>query len=98
MAEISDDQLREMAQHRGLKLVKSRRRKPGVGDYGKYGLTDAAGQALLGIGDDELTASAADIQAYLRMSGLSTWKQSAETMPDRPAGHLEKLMALEGLK
>lgn len=85
MAEISDDQLREVAQHRGLRLVKSRRRKPGVGDYGKYGLTDAAGKALLGIGADGLTASAAEIQKYLRMSALGTWKRSAETTPDRPA-------------
>lgn len=83
MTKISDDQLREMAQHRGLKLVKSRRRKSGTGDYGKYGLTDAAGKPLLGIDEDELTASAADIQAYLRTSELSTWKQSAETTPDR---------------
>ncbi|MCK9513981.1 MAG: GNAT family N-acetyltransferase [Pigmentiphaga sp.] len=81
---VGDDQLREMAQHRGLKLVKSRRRKPGVGDYGKFGLTDAAGKALLGIGEDGLTASAADIEAYLRKSALGTWKQSAETTPDRP--------------
>lgn len=85
MAEVDDDQLREMAQHRGLKLVKSRRRKPGTGDYGKYGLTDAAGQALLGIGDDGLTASADDIQDYLRTSEQSTWKESAATTPDRPA-------------
>ncbi len=82
--EITDDQLREMAQHRGLKLIKSKKRKPGVGDYGKYGLTDAAGKALLGVGDDGLTANAADIQAYLRTSALGTWKQSAETTPDRP--------------
>lgn len=85
MAEVSDDQLREMALHRGLKLIKSRRRKPGTGDYGKYGLTDVAGKPLLGIDDDGLTASAEDIQEYLRTSELSTWKQSAETTPDRPA-------------
>lgn len=84
VAEVGDDQLREMAQHRGLKLVKSRRRKPGTGDFGKYGLTDAGGKALLGIGDDGLTASAQDIQDYLRTSEQSTWKQSADTTPDRP--------------
>lgn len=85
MVEVSDEQLREMAQHRGLKLVKSRRRKAGAGDFGKYGLTDASGKALLGIGDDGLTASANDIQDYLRSSEQSTWKQSADTTPDRPA-------------
>ncbi len=85
MAEVSDDQLREMARHRGLKLIKSRRRKPGTGDFGKYGLTDADGKTLLGIGDDGLTASADDIQDYLRSSEQSTWKQSADATPDRPA-------------
>lgn len=87
MSNVSDDQLREMAQHRGMKLVKSRKRKPGVGDFGKFGLTDASGKALLGFGEDGLTASAADIQDYLRTSEQGTWKQSAETTPDRPASY-----------
>lgn len=85
LADVSDEKLREMAQHRGLKLVKSRRRKPGTGDFGKYGLTDASGKALLGISDDGLTADAGDIQDYLRTSEQRTWKQSADTTPDRPA-------------
>ena len=55
--ESSDQALRAMAEHRGLKLVKSRRRKPGTGDFGKYGLTDAAGTPLLGMGADGHTAS-----------------------------------------
>lgn len=79
-----DDALREMAQHRGLKLVKSRRRKPGVGDYGKYGLMDGSGKALLGIGDEGLTATAKDVEDYLRVSAVGTWRQSADTVPDRP--------------
>ena len=59
---ISNDQLREMAAHRLLKLVKSKRRKPGVGDYGKFGLTDADGKELLCFSADGLTASAEDIE------------------------------------
>jgi N-acetylglutamate synthase-like GNAT family acetyltransferase len=78
---INDDELREMALHRGLKLIQSRRRKPGVGDYGKFGLRDAAGNALLGIGKDGLTASAEDIESHLRSGTLNTWKQSAATAP-----------------
>ena len=74
-----DDQLREMAEHRGFRLVRSRRRKPGVGDFGKFGLTDAAGKSVLGIGDEGLTASASEIEAYLREGALSTWKQSAQS-------------------
>jgi len=75
------DKLRDMAEHRGLKLVKSRRRKPGTGDYGKFGLTDAAGKSLLGIGDEGLEASADDIEAYLRAGAECNWKASAESMP-----------------
>ncbi|MCJ8159636.1 GNAT family N-acetyltransferase [Sphingomonas sp. LaA6.9] len=81
--ETVDETLREMAQHRGLKLVKSRRRKPGVGDFGKFGLTDASGNALLGISDSGLTADASDIENYLRTGAISTWRQSADTTPDR---------------
>ena len=86
MAQVATDQkLRDMAEHRGLKLVKSRRRKPGVGDYGKFGLIDAAGKPLLGIGAQGLEASAQDIETYLRASAASTWKESAESTPARPA-------------
>jgi len=82
MANATSEQLRAMADHRGLKLVRSRKRTPGVGDYGKYGLTDPEGKPLLGIGDAGLTASAQEIEEYLRGSALSTWKLSAETTPD----------------
>jgi ribosomal protein S18 acetylase RimI-like enzyme len=80
--ESLEDELRQMAQHRGLKLVKSRRRKPGTGDYGKYGLTDASGTALVGIGEGGLTASPHDITSYLRKGAAGTWKESADTIPD----------------
>jgi len=78
-----DDNLSEMAQHRGFKLVKSRRRKPGSGDYGRFGLTDPSGKPLLGITDAGLTATAADIEDYLRRGASSSWKQSAAITPDR---------------
>lgn len=77
-----DEALREAARHRGLKLVKSRRRKPG-GDFGRYGLTDAKGAALMGIGDDGLTATAEEVSAYLRGAGATTWAESADATPDR---------------
>jgi N-acetylglutamate synthase-like GNAT family acetyltransferase len=72
-----------MAQHRGLKLVKSRRRKPGTGDFGKFGLTDDKGKPLLGVSDEGLTASSADIENYLRAGAASTWQQSAKALPER---------------
>lgn len=78
------EKLRDMAEHRGLKLVKSRRRKPGTGDYGKFGLTDAAGKALLGIDEEGLTASADEVEEYLRAGAVNTWKASAEATPATP--------------
>lgn len=69
--------LREAATHRGLRLVASRVRTPGKGDYGKFGLTDPEGKAVLGIGADGLTASAGEVEAFLRQSELETWKRSA---------------------
>jgi N-acetylglutamate synthase-like GNAT family acetyltransferase len=88
---VDDAALREMAANRGYKLVKSRRRKPGTGDYGRYGLTDAAtGAECLGFGQDGLTATAEEIGAYLRGGAAKDWKTSleetgsAEKPPTRP--------------
>ena len=82
-AEDRSEELREAARHRGLKLVKSRRRKPGTGDFGRFGLTDATGKKLLGFGKDGLTATADDIAAYLRKGAAATWAESARTTPGR---------------
>ncbi len=87
----ADDALREMAANRGCRLAKSRRRKPG-GDYGRYGLRHAkTGKPVFGFGKDGLTATAAEIEAFLRGGAASSWKSSlgaagkaAETV--RPAG------------
>ena len=76
MADPRDDMLREMARHRGFRLVKSRRRKPG-GDHGRYGLTDLnSGQDCFGIGEAGLEASAEEIEAYLRGGARADWKRS----------------------
>lgn len=73
----ADDALGEMAENRGLRLVRSRIRTPGRGDYGKFGLKDAkTGKALLGFGKAGLTASAEEVAAYLRGGGASAWKSS----------------------
>ena len=81
---LTDEDLREAASHRGLKLVKSRRRKPGVGDYGLFGLTDAAGKPLFGMDGDGLTATPEQIIDFLRKGEVSTWAASAKSVPDRP--------------
>ena len=83
MADERDEALRAMALHRGLKLRKSRRRKPG-GDFGLYGLEDAGGKAVLGIGDKGLEATADEVEAWLRDAARATWKSSAGTVKARP--------------
>jgi mannose-6-phosphate isomerase-like protein (cupin superfamily) len=75
-----DDELRAMATHRGLKLVKSRRRKAG-GDFGLYGLKDAGGAEVFGFGDEGLTADAEAIREFLRGGVRSDWSTSVETTP-----------------
>jgi predicted N-acetyltransferase YhbS len=80
--EAENDALREAAAHRGMKLVKSRKRKAGFGDYGRFGLTDGSGKELFGFDEAGLTATAADILDYLRKAEVSTWAQSAEVTPD----------------
>lgn len=99
MASERDDELRESARNRGLRLVKSRRRKAG-GDFGKYGLKDRAGRELFGFGETGLTASADAIEDYLRGAMRSDWKEAAKGLPRRkpvpkpkpaPRPKLEKL-------
>jgi ribosomal protein S18 acetylase RimI-like enzyme len=88
-AEDRDAALKAMAEHRGCKLVKSRRRTPGVGDYGRYGLKDSAtGNEVLGFGPHGLTATAEEVEAWLRGSLVSTWKKSVAEAP-APARKVE---------
>lgn len=71
------DELREMAANRGCRLVKSRVRTPGRGDFGKYGLKDAkSGREVLGFGKRGLTASPGEIEEFLRGNMAATWKSS----------------------
>lgn len=86
MADPVTDALREAATHRGYRLQRSRKKKPGVGDYEKFGLTDAKGKPVLGIGEDGLTATADEIEAFLRSGETATWRQSAAL----PAAHAKK--------
>jgi ribosomal protein S18 acetylase RimI-like enzyme len=80
-----DERLREAAANRGLKLVKSRLRTPGKGDYGRYGLTDSSGAKLLGFGESGLTATAEEIEDYLHKGALSDWKTSLRAAGAGPA-------------
>ena len=82
MPNETTEKLREMAAHRGLKLVSSRRRKPG-GDFGKYGLHDAKGAPVFGIAKDDLTAGAEEIEDYLRGAASDAWSKSAGSVRPR---------------
>ncbi|MCD2324098.1 cupin domain-containing protein [Sphingomonas sp. IC-56] len=73
-----DEKLREMAAHRGLKLVRSRRRKPG-GDYGLFGLKDAEGNGVLGVENNGVSATYDEVESYLRNRLHADWAQSAGT-------------------
>jgi ribosomal protein S18 acetylase RimI-like enzyme len=80
----ADDALRDMAANRGCKLVRSRVRTPGRGDYGRYGLRDAkTDKAVLGFGTKGLTATAAEIETFLRGGAASAWKSSVGKTPPK---------------
>jgi ribosomal protein S18 acetylase RimI-like enzyme len=74
---MTADELRELAENRGCKLVRSRVRTPGRGDYGHFGLKDAkSGREIFGFGKGGLTASPAEIEDFLRGNAAATWKSS----------------------
>lgn len=71
------DTLREMAANRGCKLVKSRIRTPGNSGYGKFGLKDAkSGRAVFGLTRDKPSASAEEIETFLRGGATADWRRS----------------------
>ena len=95
MAADGDAALREMAANRGLKLVKSRVRTPGKGDYGRYGLTDAAGAKLLGFGRTGLTATPEEIETVLHEGVEADWKTSLRAAGGRAPKRAKKRVARE---
>src|SRR3954454_16517613 len=91
-----DDMLRDMAANRGCRLVKSRKRTPGSGDYGRYGLRNAkTGQDVYGFGAGGLPARAEDIENYLRGGLRSSWKQSLREAPALPTAGKRKPVKTE---
>src|SRR3954468_7321058 len=76
MVSEADQKLREMAAHRGLKLIRSRRRKEG-GDYGLFGLKDAEGKPVLGVESTSVSATYEEVEDYLRDQLHADWTRSA---------------------
>jgi hypothetical protein len=73
----ADARLRRMAADRGCRLVKSRRRNPEASDYGRYGLLDAeTGEKLFGYRRSRVSATADEIEGFLRESAAAQWKRS----------------------
>lgn len=85
MADSVVTALREAAAHRGFRLLASRVRTPGKGDYGKFGLMDRKGKPVLGVDEEGLSATADEIEAFLRRSEIDYWKRSAAAPGPKPA-------------
>ena len=78
MSDARLDALAESARNRGLKLVRSRIRTPGKGDFGKVGLTDAKGAPVFGFQGKVLAATPEEAENYLRNLGASDWGASLD--------------------
>ncbi|HEX8573071.1 MAG TPA: GNAT family N-acetyltransferase [Allosphingosinicella sp.] len=89
------ERLREAAANRGLKLVRSRIRTPGKGDYGRFGLTDESGSKLLGFGKSGLTATAEEIEEYLHKGLAADWKSSLKAAGVRAPARARKRAAAD---
>ena len=78
MSDPEIDALAEMARNRGLKLVRSRVRTPGKRRFGKVGLTDAKGKAVLGMDEKGPVGKPEDVEDYLRNLGAKDWGASLD--------------------
>ena len=91
MSDERIDALAETARNRGLKLVRSRVRKPGKRRFGKVGLTDASGKAVFGMDPKGPIGSPDDAEQFLRNLGAKDWGASLDVAvmprkkPKKPA-------------
>jgi ribosomal protein S18 acetylase RimI-like enzyme len=81
-----------MAANRGCRLVRSRVRTPGKSGYGKFGLKDAkSGKTVFGLTRDKPTATADEIETFLRGGASSEWRRSlGKTKPSKAKAEPKK--------
>ena len=79
MSDLRLDELAESARNRGLRLVRSRVRRPGKRRFGKVGLTDRAGKPVLGMDAGGPTGTPEEIEDYLRNIGARDWGASLDS-------------------
>jgi N-acetylglutamate synthase-like GNAT family acetyltransferase len=94
MVSAEQQRLKAMAAGAGLRLVASRKRTPGVGDFGRFGLTTAEGQECFGFAEDSsLTATAEEIAAFLHRRAQSQWSQSLAASASRTPARRKRTSA-----
>lgn len=72
---VLENRLRRVAERRGLRLVKSRRRDPQAYDYGTYALIDVRSNAL--VAGDELTGYGLTLEDVEATLNAKEWKGRA---------------------
>jgi GNAT superfamily N-acetyltransferase len=78
MSDERIDGLAETARNRGLKLVRSRVRKPNKRRFGKVGLTDPSGKPVFGMDAKGPIGSPDDAEHFLRNLGARDWGASLD--------------------
>ncbi|WP_205479301.1 GNAT family N-acetyltransferase [Sphingomonas arenae] len=73
---LDPEALKEMAANRGLKLRRSRIRNPEKRGFNRFGLVNAAGEAVFGFRRDKPAADLQEIADYLRGAEVQDWRAS----------------------
>lgn len=79
---VLENRLRRVAERRGMKLLKSRRRDPGALGYGGYMLVDVeTGGAILGTEPRGFSATLDEVEAYFSEQQRVSTRPAADGAP-----------------